>query len=527
MARAGGCRRDGAGRDGLTVDRRDGHDARARRAGDGDGRQVPARARRALVCVAATVVLVYAPLLVTTFAVVDDWSALIGSNPMAVALRARDGRPVYAVLFWLGMRLVPAEPEWMAVYRAATVVGLAGFAVLVARWLGRLDWRPCAAAAAAVAVVCLTPMQVIASWAATWVFPLGLCCGALAVPLAYGRGVQGWPGVGPVAAAVLLLVVGLCTYQPAAMVYFALLIPAVCRPIAVWPQVRGRVLVATTIGVMAVWAYVPVLILLQRTLGRTSEGRELGLGDPAAKARWFVETVLPRAGELWRADLEPTIGPVVGLVVAVAAALAIRNAIREELPAVTVLRNAVEQGGLVMALLCLSFASSLLSALYFPAYRTLMALSTGICLLFVSAGIALLSGAHRPSLRVAAAGALVVTAIGFASANTVGRYAMPHAVEWRVVKQLLRERRAEIALVRTIHVVRPGWNDGLTDRPLNDEFGVPSMLHPWVPESMAAAGLRAIGIDDSGVSITHSGPAEPVPPGDAVVLDLRRLRSLR
>lgn len=78
-----------------------------------------------------------------------------------------------------------------------------------------------------------------------------------------------------------------------------------------------------------------------------------------------------------------------------------------------------------------------------------------------------------------------------------------------------------------VHIVRPGWNDGVSERVLGDEFGLPSLFSTWVPEPMTKAALRAAGIDARSIRVTHSAANAPVPTETGPVLDLRQLATLR
>jgi hypothetical protein len=70
--------------------------------------------------------------------------------------------------------------------------------------------------------------------------------------------------------------------------------------------------------------------------------------------------------------------------------------------------------------------------------------------------------------------ALVAFALFMASRNTLVYYAVPLTVEWRYVKHLVREQRKEIVRAGTVHVVRPHWNQGVSELVLGDELGLPA-----------------------------------------------------
>lgn len=468
---------------------------------------------------ALLLILAYAPVVHLPYGVMDDYPSLVASESNLVENTLRGGRPIYALVLapLLAWKRPTVEDLWM--YRATGLALLLVFAGLTSRWLGRIGWPPTFALAAAVLVACLLPMQVFVNWAVTWPIVLAGCIGVGALLVAY-------PPDPPanrrrLAGAMAIFIVGLATYQPTTLAFFALLVPAVAVPAERWAERRREVWTLMAAAMASMVVYAPTVVVCQ-SMVRSAGDREIGLPSPLADLAWLFGTVLPKVSELWNVRPVPLVGPVVLATIVVAAGAAFVRARRRAM-----LRPVAEQALTIVALLGLCVSPTLMVAERWPSFRSLTPLTIGLCLVFLLALRSLFASRRlRPALP-AVTFALVAFALFSVSRNTLVYYAVPLTVEWRYVKHLVRERRDEIGGAGRVHVVRPHWNHGVSELVLGDEFGLPASFSRKVPVPMTRAALRAAGLQAGRVRVTHSAALDPRPPDTGPVLDLTTLRELR
>ena len=468
-------------------------------------------------------VLAYGHVLFLPYGVMDDFT-LLEQPDLLLRVHVLNTRPVYGALSWLAFLFVPSDVGWLFVYRIASVLGLMALAALIAWWLRRLQWSPPLSAFAGLMVGCLAPMQVYASWATMWGAPVAFCLSAAALLIVFHGNSDGPPPKSTQtwmrsAAALVLVILALATYQPGGAVYFALLIPAVWGSSTNWLSRKRVVVRAVGLGVTAMFAYALFAFVFQRYFGALG-GRALAIPDPVEKLSWFALTVVPRAAELWRVGPGAVVGPVIALVLAIGYGVEVFSNRRTSQPRVTPLLSQVM---MVLVLLALSYAANLMVAENFPSSRSQGALTTGICLLFVAAVRSIGLRLEAPRTLHAVSLVLVAVALILAAKNTLLYCAVPQSIEWRMLKQELRKGREEILRTGRVHVIRPASAQGASSVVQGDEFGLPSLFSPRVPEPMVGAALRTMGAEFAPTRVTHSAYDEAVPADGRPVIDMRRL----
>lgn len=438
----------------------------------------------------AAVLAALLPGLLFRFGLSDDYALLMvdgfrAPNPWLLAT----GRPLAGVLIDLGYDGVDS-PGWFAWMRLAAVLQVAAAAALAARLL--MPWLGAAAVPAAVVAFTLPSFQVFGAWGVfAPLLPsllLSLAAAPFALRLAEAEGAAAILRAG--LATMALLILALCTYQPLAPAYWAVLLVALVH--GQQPRRIFRALLLNSVvfvaGMLAylglyrgvMWRFVPP--------DTPFRGNTVALADLPEKALWLLRE--PVATVFSPPALQP-----VPLLAAAVAALAV----------VAVVRAGGGQGGLWRTLWRAVAVIACLLALHAPmiatreaelTFRTLGGLGLGVVLLAACGLRVLLAG--RPRLGAGVGAGLAAAAVAVAGWSLVHHIAAPQQAEYAAV----RERVAALPPLDGRPLVVLGGEPGrsLVGRCIG-EMGCASSSNHW-----AAIGMVHLALIDLDRAPEAAGP---------------------
>lgn len=464
------------------------------------------------------------PSLMFRFGLSDDYALLMvdgfrAPNPWLLAT----GRPLAGILIDWGYD-GPDSPGWFAWMRLAAMLQVAAAAALAAGVLR--PWLGAATVPAAVVAFTLPSFQVFGAWGVFAPLLPSLLLSLAAAPFALRLADADGPAatVRAAAAVAALLFLALCTYQPLAPAYWAVLLVALVH--AGEPRRIFRALLLNSgvfvVGMVAylgfyrgiLWRFVPP--------DTPFRGNTVALADLAEKALWLLRE--PAATAFSPTALEP-----VPLLMAVVLGLAV----------VAVMRAGGRGSGWRTAWRAVAVIACLL-ALHAPmiatreaelTFRTLGGLSLGVVLL-AACGLRALLGGH-PRLGAGVAMVLTAVAVGFAGWSLVHHIAAPQQAEYAAV----RDRVAALPPLDGQPLVVLGGEPGrsLTGRCIG-EIGCASSVNHWAAIGMVHLALSDLGrLPEAGPLLFKRQPEWPraisftsqssdwSEPVDPVVLDLRDL----
>lgn len=468
-------------------------------------------------------VAVYAPALRNEYLFADDYPQFCERQGWHV--HAPYGRPLLGVLFLL-VPEAPAELASFVLLRGLSLVSTVTFVWLL--WQAVLRRMLPERAAVLAALGCLALPTFHFCIGASTAYPIVLAAttslgaGALAVA---ALGNEAHPTVrrkfiAPAAAAVLELA-GLATYQPAAMCYWLALIPVVLdarfRDDAGFRQRGG---LAFGLGMATVAIYLTVFKLAALLALIESPPRVDLTTDIVGKLTWFIEKPLIRALSLW--GLYEWRHVVAGGTVVVLAAAHRATTMRRGGP-----RNPRDAARRLAAgalpLLC--YAPVMATAESWPSYRSLIALSVFV---YVLAAVA----AHRIyiTLSTALRGALVagcclaiVVASYAANRNVADNIVDVQHAELNYLLASLKATQASPTPPRAIHVVMSPFDRGADFPCRSDEFGVRSASRPRWTIDMTRCAQRLLGLNERPVTVSAPGDPSQVD-ARVLVVDMNRIR---
>lgn len=473
--------------------------------------------------ISGVLVLVYLPVLLTTYAYSDDYPHLgwwHGTGPAtwagAVQQWAEQGRPLTGLLVEALFSLASTFGE-LRLVRLFSVVGIVLLGVLLHWALVRAGLGRRWAALAVVFLLTLPAYQVYAAWAvlatAPWAAVLALAGGLTAADALAAR--RGKALALPLSASAVLLIAALLLYQPAAMVFWVgvaipLVVPGAAR--GTWRVLGGSMALAAAALALA---YVALLIVLAAT-GWEVSGRSGLADDPAHKASWVLYIAMPRALGLHYVGENPSGRLALAVVVVLAVGLVLRA--REDIAA------AARLGAAAAVLVPLAYAPSLVVRENWASFRTQVALSMLLGLYVVVAVTEIgrfcldWSSRSRPEVRrgvrlavpaLAAAGVTVVAVAAYV--NVSERFVQPEARELKVIRSQVAAIPGDEVL-RVVFRQASKYDEGESS-PNFDEFAFPSSAADWVPEPAVALLLREQGRLGSELTVEVLSPWTELPRG--------------
>lgn len=489
---------------------------------------------------------VYLPALQAYYAYHDDfylwaWSRkTFSSFPVYNFLKINCGRPLGAVLLCTYGLLIETVSDANLV-RFLTVVNISITGLILYIWLRRHSLNAMHSFLLILSVFALPAYQLIVGWASSAPAATALWPAALAAILAFeafGRAGRRKLVAGLfVALALALLLASLLTYQPSAMIYWVMLAAFLLVADLEAFRARRRCFYGSVlVGLAAIGIYgagIRFAPFLKDTSGVHSVYTTAAIStDVVGKLQWFIREPLLNSLNLWSILPSTAMAVIVAMFILAGGLFGLLWAIRHAMRAQSDYRSllgAAEKGGLVLAMLLLSYMPSLVARSNRGAYRTLVALSPLVVFLLYGA---LWKWSLLVPIRFRNA---VVTAVLLAAGVFAGYQAhytvmnhivFPHTVEFMYVKTALGQ--ADLSKVETVHIIRPDgplfWNGP----PRYDEFGGDTTSFwqdiPWIVKC-AMNELGMLYYWDRGLKVTNSAKSEFSGADDrTLVIDMTRLQ---
>jgi hypothetical protein len=170
---------------------------------------------------------------------------------------------------------------------------------------------------------------------------------------------------------------------------------------------------------------------------------------------------------------------------------------------------------LAVTLVPLAYLPNLLIAENWSSYRTQIAITSLILFYAVIALVGWLRFFRLQRLLPACLAIAVITSAGLANRNVIREFVLPQVLEYRIAADALRKINFEKA--KEVYFVRARWNDTLAPVVRYDEFGLPSLAQPWVPQAMAWLILKEKHSPFADLVFSRSVVVDFAPPGSPVV----------
>ena len=423
------------------------------------------------------------PVWTTSFGFLDDYTALYGFQTDPWPLRdgaLLQGRPVVVLLDFGFFSFVHTIGE-LTLMRAFSVASLAVFAAFAFVLLRRLGFDRFPAWVFAVGMLWLPSTQVMASWAILLMGPLALVFSLLASG-SLSRSLDGVlaDGAGAILSvrrllpAIALLSLALCTYQPAAMVYWPLMLLLLLAPARRSWSGRRLLSAAAVVGATgaAACATAYAVLSIGAALVHTQYTRTALVTDIGGKADYLWTTAFPRIFDPWSLTPRPAIAHLTALAFVTFLFLATGGGVGRRLAGLA----------LFLAALPLSYLPSVVTAENWASARSLAA----AFVVPLAATTLILQGLPRVNpwgawIRLACAAAIGVLAFHVGYSRVSDYFAKPQHEELALARAQVRPFLANVR--SPIVVVRSDYTNTLAPGFSYDEFGIPSTYAAWVPVS--------------------------------------------
>ena len=385
------------------------------------------------------------------------------------------GRPLYALLLWIGFSLTHGVRD-LVYLRTFSVLSLALLAIHIHRRL-RFMGLPQYAVDVTPVLMCTVPaFLVYTSWAVAAFYPLAALLSALAFQAIDRRSNRPWPpSFATLGAGLALLVTAMAIYQPAAMYYWVF--AAISWQIGEKAVSALRIAVAGVIMMLALgmdFVLSKVIPALLYTDGNTLTRTKL-VSHPIGKAVWFIEQ--PLKDVLNWVNLQPsnTIAVIAALFVLGGFVLYRRHDGR---------RGVLIHLGIVCSLAPLSYLPNLIVAENWASYRTQVALSGLFVLYGVLAFVGWTRTVSRERVGPPVAYSIAVAVSFWASYTILTEFAVPQIIDAHIVARAVERATKTPGITRLVLVT---GNPSTTFAPYvrYDEFGTLSSSVPWALKAMA------------------------------------------
>jgi hypothetical protein len=470
----------------------------------------------------------YGPVLDRDYLFADDYPQFahrLGMEPCA-----QMGRPLLGVAFWL----LPEESRSLTYYRGLRAFSIAGSLLFIGALYGSVLRRMLprgAALAAAVGCLALPTFQVCASWSTAYPLPwaclVSLAAGTI-VRTVFQRDIRGFRRILALAAALVLELAALATYQPCAMCYWLVLLPIVCDAEFVHSAARRRaaysiaaggfVALVVYFGLFKLSAYAGLFTPLPRAALET---------DLLGKLSWFVSKPLVRCLAVWGLYDWRNFGVAAALVIVAISSVGYFRRLTTNPATASSAALRVWQGTAVVSLILLAYLPVLLVAEDWASYRSMIALSTTVYVLVAAAAWQVISAVPERFRRFAVVAAVVapVLALGSARENVTANVAELNRREFGHLLTALQTPEGSQA--HEIHVVMSPFSRGRDFPCRSDEFGVLCASRPAWTAAMVRTCLRVLGRSEE-VAITTAEPGGPaLPRKQVLVVNMNDLKWVR
>ena len=449
------------------------------------------------------------PLLAARFAVGDDYVYIWqishqGQGADVFRKVVGEGRLVYAflvvrlyTLFTSLDDLQPARAILFCMNAVAAIAVYSRIGLLLFDDIRSKFWRQAGAASLALGVMVMPGFQVLNSLVEAIPFPLAILLALYAHRLMQRNDWAGWRGafVIKIIGAILMLVCALNIYQPLAMIFW---IPAAIDLCNSRKSISTRLVLFVRSLFIGSVALGLAYLLLQITRDPTS-GRAALVADIPTKLRWFFGELLPNA--LAMPFLQPDRRVQIAILVFVLTGL--------------MLRSGRHLGEAFMTLAAFSFCillcaiPNLVSSENSATYRSQVALEIafGVFAVFALRGWGRLAALEFPEKTRGIAGVIMLMMVsvicaGMSHYQTQTLIAAPQAHELNYLRTKIQNQIQDIALVKKLSIISARRSDGIAQRHMYDEFGIPSSFQTWYADAMARVVLKETTLKEHEIAIT-------------------------
>jgi hypothetical protein len=331
----------------------------------------------------------------------------------------------------------------------------------------------------AVGMLWLPSTQVMASWAILSMGPLALVFGLLAAA-SLSRSLDGIFEEGARASmrakrllpAVAFLSLALCSYQPAAMVFWPIMVLALLAPARRSWSVRRLLSAAVVAGATGAAASAAAYAVLSISAAFVSipYSRTALVTDIGGKVNYLLHSAAPRIFDPWSLAPRPPSASLIALSLAVLVLLAVGGGVGRRVAGLA----------LFVVALPLSYLPSVVTAENWASARSL----AGAFIVPLAATAFILQSLPRVNpwgTWIRAAGAAAIGVLAFSAGyDRVNEYfATPQHEELALARAQVRPSLANVR--KTIVVVQSDYTNTLAPGFSYDEFGIPSTYAFWVP----------------------------------------------
>lgn len=456
------------------------------------------------------------PLLVARFAVGDDYVYIwqishLGQSTDVFGKVVGEGRLIYAFfvirLYGLFNSLDDLQSARVVLFCMSVIAAIAVYArigLLLFDDIHSGVLRQVGAISLTLVVMVMPGFQVLNSLVEALPFPLAILLALFAYDLTQngdrvgGRGVSILKAMG----AILALVCALNIYQPLAMVFWIPVAIELCDTRKSFSKRLVSFIRSLFIGIMALGlAY----LLLQVTRGSFS-GRAALVFDIPIKLRWFLGELLPNA--LAMTLLQPDRRIEVAILFFILLGL--------------MLHSRGRLGDVFLTLAAFSFCvllcaiPNLASSENSATYRSQVALEMafGVFASLALRGWGRLANLGFPAkwgeiVSVTILAVLSMICVGMSHHQTENLIAAPQAHELNYLRARIQAQIHDIVSTQKLSIISARRSDGIAQRHMYDEFGIPSSFQTWYADAMAKVILTETALQKDMIVITALPSTNP------------------
>jgi len=393
----------------------------------------------------------------------------------------------------------------------------------VYRTLTRVGWNRYSSVFLCVIVCTMPPFQQHASWAVSAFYPFaavisGRAFSVIERGLEEGRLLYKWSLI---ATAVLLELLALTIYQPAAMFFWVFAVIVLFKPDALLPYVLRRFAWYSAIVFTALILGFGVYKLGLALYGyKLPPLRSQTVQDVGEKVFWFFRQPLTNALNLAKLSAKRWLALSIATFLFGGLMMYFQGGVLERISRLLV----------AWLILPLSYVPNLVIAESWSAYRTLSALTAVVVVYAFFALWGYGQTLRRPIIvSVLMTGALGFLALGsslLAAYNVSTYFASPLSLELTVMRKQLAGQ--DLTQAGSIYVIGSRIQDSVVPKGRYDEFGRPFSSSSWGSWSAVYLLLREMSPERANIRIEPvSGDGPIKPPPDALVIDMRKLSGFR
>lgn len=468
--------------------------------------------------------LCYAAALVTPYALSDDCTNLVtfrSGASWARHLEIAGGRPVLAFLANFFYRRTPDIGD-LRYWRLFAVITVAVLSLCLYRSMRSAGWEWRHSVMVSLIAVTLPPFQIYVSIASCAFYPLAALFAAAAFYMAEAalRARTIAPRLGLAAGSVLVLLLAVTDFQPAAMFFWVFAAVMIFRSRATMAFGLRRLVwyggLAATSLVLG-FGFYKLGVAKYGSLLPSSRARLTS--DILGKAVWFLGHPLADALNLVWVLPSPWVAIGVAAFASTGMLLYFEGHMGERLGKYII----------ALCLLPLAYLPNLVVAEDWSSYRTQIALTPLILLYLFFALHGYTRKLHKRVAERACTiilGLLAIVSISCAAYNVQIYFAIPASLELGLMRSQIAT--GNLARARSIYVIGSTWRDAIAPAVRYDEFGFPVSAQPWAPGPAMRLVVRELDPAQSGIPIEVAPADGPIkPPSGALVVDMRRLRDFR